>query len=1114
MRTNVRLLVLLFALAVAIPALAQFTGSVQGTVTDPSGQLVPSASVTLRNTETNVTYKTSSNSAGQYRFLSLPPGTYSLTVEAPGFHSAEVSTRVSTEETAGINVSLKVGSTSETVTVTAQAAELNPEETRSQYTLDVREIADLPIQNRATLEFVRLAPGVSGVVEGENNLTENRHLPTATANGRDEQANLYTLDSVPITSSQNFASAYNGNEGGGVIFVPNTDSLGEVALQTTTFATSYGTAASMVVAFNTKSGANQWHGDADYSYTGKPLNAFGFNQNRSGADHRHVYSFGVGGALIKDRTFFWGSYQGRANLSPDSSDGFYFTPQFTQWISNPANDPNQIDVQHLIVDIPASRAVFKPGTGQNASSYFGDTTNCTKAGTGQISGFYNTPCDMQVTQEASGAIEHFLNGKQYSVRVDQYFNGNKDRLFGYYFSMDQNSDSESVRPSSDGYTPTNGKHFSTNYTHLFSPNLLNTATFGYTAFHFDFTSTPHSRQLVDIPFLFLNVGIDGFTRFVPFSDKEYQYYGRDSLLWTHGKHSFDIGFEAAHNIENDDRGGIYARPLFYLWFSKADFFNDRLDMENLTNYYDGVTGKYRPSIQAGQSTREGIYFQDQWKVKPNLTVTYGLRWDDLGNPSPYGKTLPFGNYTNLRPSSNVAATQASVQNIIVKPTGNLYSGRRNNNFLPRIGVAWAPFKRDYSTVFRGGVGLYQDIPNLQNAVEQATGMPPGILSELFFFFTNPAAILSFGNSQTAPYGYNVPAIAPPTYRADGSPTNNAPNIPGVDPNLKMPRSLLWNFSVEHQLPANLVAALTYTGSHSYRLIYRPDLNRPEGSAPYAVPPATSAPQNFLNPHWGGISPWLNGAKANYNGMTAALRQNWKGIQWQASYTWQHSLDDPTGYSGSKNIIINQYDIHAQYASAEYDVRHHFTFSGLVPIPVPFSAGLGKAVLGGWNLNNVVIAQSGLPFTFYYGNSSAGQPAATSTDFNQDGLGNDIPDYIGPHSFTRKQFGKGLPLTLANNFPNPTGYVGNEGRNQFRNVGYFTWDSSVQKKIALPLWGDRKGTLALRVEGFNILNRANLEPIQYSPNGTSTGDQLDGGFGFQVQSAYQARTLQVGARLEF
>lgn len=1082
---------------------AQFTSSVQGTVSDASGAIVPGAAVTLKNTATGIVYHTTTNGAGLYRFLSLQPGDYQVTVDQQGFQEAQVSAHITTEEAAGVNMTLQVASAGQKVLVSARAPGLNPDETRLQVTLGANQLATMPTQNHSTLNFIRLAPGSTGISEGQQDSSSNRNYVEADANGRSGASNLYTLDGIPINSVLNYASASEGNTNGAVIFTPNVDSLQEIALQTSTFNVDYGNAASMQVSMATKSGTNKFHGIADVTYNDKIMNANAFLQPAAPANHKIYDSFALGGPIWKDHTFFFGSYEHTGTYGAGSGADTWFTPAFQSFIANA--DPNSVNVQRFMLQNPATRLVPTGAGVQTGAQVFGADCGTPAA--------YGTPCDMPVTEQGVVNAPSILDGKNWNIRLDQYLNQNKDRIFGYYFSMDQTSNSVSPNPTWDGETPTDGKDFTVNYTHTFSPNLLNSATFAYTKFDFAFNDTPHSANLLQMPFMtniYGNGSVSGFTRFVPFYNTERQWYGRDAVLWTRGRHSFTFGVEAANNYQTNINY-VYARPFINTFSNMEDFLNDTLDDELVLGHFSALTGNYLPNASNGQVTRYGLYAEDSWKVTPRLVVNYGIRWDDLGNPAPYGNSLPWANGIY---ATNANLTQIA-QTIAARAVTHAFSRPQNTNFLPRVGFAWTPLENDPSTVIRGGIGLYQDLLNLENVTTQMTSDPPdGALS--YDFNYNPGQIhpiLSYGTqSNTPPYGFVYPTIPTGSFNPDGSVTGAPSEVTGVAQNLATPKTLIWQLALEHQLPARAVFSLTYSGSKSYDLTVKSDLNRPVGNNYCDIPgPGCSPANHLINKNWNQIDPLRNGGTSNYNALIAQLTQNWRTLSWQASYTWSHSLDTPNGLgpaTGGQQIEL-QYNPKAQYGNSDQDVRNRLTVSYNYEIPVSQNTNwIVREVAGGWNLGGDVIAQTGLPFTVYYANQ----------DFSGTGLASSyysIPDYIGHQrsGWSKAQEKNGLfgPPTLVNGinplFPAPScqDCIGNAGRNQFRMNGYVTWDQSIVKKFTLPWFQGGTSALSLRGEAFNLLNRVNY----YGPS-----TQIDNSsFGF-AGGAWQARTIQVGSRFEF
>ena len=424
--------------ALALPLLyaaalnAQFTSNVQGTVTDPNNGSVPNAKVVLSNTRTGVSIESRTENSGFYRFTGIIPGSYRMTVNASGFGTSETGFDVSTDQTAGIDITLALASTSTQVVVTEKAAGVNTDETRLQLTLTSAEINDLPLQSRGILNIVKVAPGVTGIMENAENIPIGQNNPTARANGRPTSSNLYLVDGIPVTSS-------NGN--GNLLITPNPDMIGEAALQTSTFSVENGAASSLQVDFTTKSGNNRMHGDADITYSGKSLAAVPYFASRNAPFTRKYLSGALGGPVVKNRTFFFGSFQTQRKASSSSGQGNYEAPQFTQWLAQ--NLPNSLGAQRLFVANPPKRLDVQKVVSYGRDAFSG---NC---GTPAA---LNIPCDLPIQVQGLFNQSPRLNGTQYNARLDHYFRNGKDRFFASMFRVDQTSDYLDVRPTFDSVT--------------------------------------------------------------------------------------------------------------------------------------------------------------------------------------------------------------------------------------------------------------------------------------------------------------------------------------------------------------------------------------------------------------------------------------------------------------------------------------------------------------------------------------------------------------------------------------------------------------------------------------------------------------------------------------
>ena len=1088
-------LVVLFCAATVFSAHAQFTSTVQGTVTDPSGAVVNGANVTLTNIDTSVAQTFVTQKSGQYTFNSLAPGRYRVSVEAPGFQKAVIEQRITTEQTAGINVALTVGSTAQTISVSAENGhDLNPDETRLQYTLSSREIAQYPLQNDATMGLLATAPGATGISESNENLNTNTVSAAESTNGRSNESNLFLLDFIPLnTELGGFSDTNFGGGPGSIPIVPQPDMIQEIALDSTTFSVDNGWGSGLQVSITTKSGANKFHGDADYTYTGGPFAAIAPFETTQTPFRRQYVSTALGGPIWKDHTFFFGTYFNQQVTNSGGGLSTFYAPEFVAWaLANP-NYRNSQGINHGLVPNPANRALNVKTTET------GSTLDPSGCGTSLTS--TALPCNLPVQDQGAFAAPSTQSGAQYNFRLDHTLRQGKDRLYVSFLRFDVNSVAARIQSTLDGNQPGTAYNLAGNYTHQFTPSLLNQLSVGQTRSSDSITPTSHSQGQLLLPFLSACFCAGALQTQFEQTLMGHQTFARDAVSWVKGTHNLTLGFEAAYNNELNDQSVVYARPFLMNNFNIYHYLNDITDMEmifTLSAESGPLGGKFIPQRFGAKVTRLGTYAQDAWKVTPNLLLNYGLRWDDYGNPSTYGKNAEAFSNVILGPGSTL---QAQVAGASSKLVSNIYSSARWANFLPRGSFAYSVPKSDHKLVVHGGIGLYKDDLNLSEVAKNLPTQPPVRLTLFLFQNTAIKPLTSYGTTEVQgppggnPYGFQFPNITIYGYDAKGAPLGPTglpvvSSLNGSYQNLQPQKVAIYNFGLEQEMPKHLVLGLLYSGSHGSGQLVQTDVNTYNG--------LTSNPANLrYNTDFSEIKFYRNDGVSNYNAMIVTARQTVGGLTYQASYTWGHALADPT------ENTTDQQNIHSQYTNANYDIRNRLSLLETYEVPAHFSSRLLNEALAGWSLSNVVVAQSGAPFTV----------STSSNDYNKDQIFYDIPVYLGTkRSFSnsdarRSAFsGKSVFGNNATAFAAPPGIQEGGKQNTFFGPGYFDIDTGLGKIFQLPSVGGEKPTLALRVQAINVLNHTNFG----APN--SASDNL-GTLGL-VTGANQHRIIQVGGRLQF
>lgn len=446
-------------------AFAQFTAGIQGVIQDPSGARIANANIRLENTATSVTATTTSDSGGNYRFISLAPGDYKITVEASGFAKTETSVTLVTEQSLSVPITLKVGAVTEAVTVTSQAPVLDTADDRNQLTLDTQAVAELPVAGRNLVTLTTMAAGVSGLGtmgggqpgkagtpgSGVDNYSTETQVD-ASANGQGQMSNMYVIDGLDVTS---------GIRQGVLNLTPNPESIQESSIQVNTYSSQYTRASGVEEVMTTKSGSEQFHGSAaDWFYYQSMFARTHFSGPKYLPFHGNNISGAIGGPIIphKGFYFFFAVEPLRSSLATNSSITFA-DPQFIAWAK--ANYPNTVGTKVLSNFLPTNV------TGVGVTATGSSISGCGTASTN------NLPCNLPLIDIGNFSAPQVRNGTQYFVRADKSFKN--DRIYGSFYRTVLNYGAASAIPAFSALNNNWQRAFQINYAHTFSARTLNEA---------------------------------------------------------------------------------------------------------------------------------------------------------------------------------------------------------------------------------------------------------------------------------------------------------------------------------------------------------------------------------------------------------------------------------------------------------------------------------------------------------------------------------------------------------------------------------------------------------------------------------------------------------------
>jgi hypothetical protein len=1054
------LLPLLLLLLVSRPVSAQFSGAIQGTITDSQKAVVGDATVIVTNTASGVTREATTSSEGVFRVLSLGPGAYRVQVVKTGFITAERdAVNVGISETVRMDVTLEVSGVQENVTVTTRAPLVETEQGRVSGRVDRLQLQEMPLSGRNLYNLIALQPGVTGKgvsasISGGGGADDSfagESAPRINASGQRDEANSYTVDD----------SSTNGVARGGITnLTPNTESVEEVRVVANNFSAVDGRNTGAQIQVITKAGTNQFRGSGSYYFQNDKLSARNTFEAQVPKFDKHQFGYSFGGPIVRNQLFFFTSYEGLRQTGARGSTFTVETPAFRNFVLE--RSPNSIAARLLRDFAPAVdptsgfRDLGSPVPGANV--------------TGPADGIMDVGTAFFVP-------EGWRRGNQFNVRTDYELRPGKDRLYGNFYRTNSYAVTGGIRPAFNRPTP-NTTHFGNiNYTRTFSSSKLNEFRAGVMRL----VGLPDVPLHLEIPGIGINGGVTGFGQSgYPNGWWQTNWHFKDIFTVVASTHQLKMGGELRQMYGSATNTNNFIPA--YQFSSLLNFAND--EALQMTRYVDPRSGEPVTAYSELTQTEWALFIDDSWKLARNLTINVGLRYENYGTFKDSDDTLRnlvFG------PGASFAEQLASARVDFV----DRFYPPDNNNIGPRLGFAWDP-KGDGKMAVRGGYGLsYDRLMNLP--AENYRHSPPLRASVVLGqFFGTPQFTYSLGDPNKPFLGYPVdPALRVGLDSRNGV-IGARVNLTTVDPNLKSPYVHNWFLGFQRELWLGIVADANYIGSAGRNLHNAYNINRYVGDL-------IDGRFDGFNPSFSAINMVTSTSTSDYHGGTLQLKRNFRnGYTLQGAYTFGKALDDTDQAVGTTNIQ-DAANLAAERARAGYDVTHKLAIVGLWELPFfKSSAGVTRRVLGGWQLAGSAILQTGTPLNV---TTAASFP---NGDFNADGNGGDRPntpaDTVKQSGWSNAEYLAGI--FKASDFPKPApGQNGNLGRNAFRGPGYVDVSLSLSKKFDLK----PKVSAEVRLDAFNALNRVNLsDPIM---------DLSSSNFG-RSTSQLNPRAFQTGVRLRF
>ncbi len=1060
----------LLTLGGAVPAAhAQaVSGTILGTVTDSSGGVIANAKVTVVNEGTALTRTVTTDANGEYTAPSLPPGRYTVMTEMTGFKALALSNiDLGVDQRVRIDLKLEVGAMTESVSIKAEAPLVQTSSSELGTTVTDQEIEALPLNGRNFVNLTRTVPGVLRGIPGANidgaGSLAWRASASFSANGQRPRDNNYMLDGVD--NNETWLQT--------VVVFPSVDALDEFKLQTSTYSAEFGRSLGGVVNLQIKSGTNSLRGSAFEFHRDDAFDANNFFNNRAGRPKpdfkQNQFGGTLGGAIVKDRTFFFADYQGHRE---NQGQTFLSTVPTLAMRSG--------DFSEL------SRVIYDPTTGQPFPGNRIPADRVDSVARNILDQLYPEPNTAGTRQSNGQVINNYLinpikerQDNQFDIKVDHNLSS-ANRFFTRYSYQKthriqpatlEHGDAGATFGAGDGNVKAQGLAF--NDTHTLSMNWLNEFRFGWSSVKFLMTPIDYGTnpaEAVGIPGINLNQATSAMTQLTfqnirnlgansnqPLITNQNDFQIFDNVTWIKGKHTLKSGgsltlrsreilnadtivgvFNFNNNMTSNCAGqGPGCTVSSSTGFDVASFMLGLVNSKN-RNLFDANTyTEKRPEYS--------LYVQDDFRTTSRLTLNLGLRWDVY--PPWIEINDRQSNFDETTGKFVVASEDAMIAGVHVGRYLQTYSKR---DLGPRFGFAY-DVKGNGRTVVRGGFGVFWNFTPGGTSSSKAQN-PPFLQSTSL----TPSPT-SYGSNLLLRDGLPPPPGVDPNRPASGS-TRSI-----FDINFRDAYARQWNLNVQRSLATNYMVEIAYVGSQGRQMLVKGDPNQ--------APPVVGVTDANINRPYRQLAPALrtigqvqSNGTLDYHALLLKFQRRFaNNFSFLNSYTWGKAIDLNSDNDGNVTLT-NVYDPQYNRGPADYDIKHTFSSSWVYELP-----WAREKPYGGWQVSGILLLRSGLPLT-----------VTTAQGVQSTGTGNRpnrICDGNLPNPTIERWFDTSCFVPTAD----ITGTYGDSGRGIIRGPGSFNIDASLVKNTKLGRY-----TTEVRIEAFNLLNH----PQFANPN-TSIGNAAVG-----------------------